>query len=74
MNDRIINGVNVNDDTAITCVPNPKREGCAAWERYNGYESAVTVGEYLKVNAGKHALPDLRWDHEKGFVEFMIEE
>ena len=51
MSKRIINAVEIDDDTQIKYISNPKRRGCASWERYERYQIAETVGEYLELNA-----------------------
>ena len=65
-----INGVKVDRETELTYVPNPKRPGGAAHERYERYWNARTLREYFDLNPGGFALPDLRYDHQHGFVAF----
>ena len=63
-----INGLNVSVECRIECVPNPKRAGSKAHERYETYAMSTTVGEYL-ANGGLKA--DLRYDNNKGFLRVM---
>lgn len=65
-----INGVTVDEDTELVYVPNPKRPGGTAFERYERYWNARTLREYFDLNPGGFALPDLRYDHQHGFVAF----
>ena len=64
-----INGKIFTDDTQIEFRPNPKRPGFTDYERrYEKYRKANTFGEYLRLNPGKHALPDARYDLATGFL------
>lgn len=63
-----INGINVADACKIDVKPNPKRAGSKAFARYALYESAKTVGEYLR-NGGIKA--DLRYDQSKGHLVIL---
>lgn len=52
---------------------NPKREGCAAAQRFNLYRRIRTAEGYIKacVKAGwteANAKRDLAWDSERGFI------
>lgn len=47
---------------------NPKRKGSQAHSRFAKYMRAKTVGEYLKLGG---TPADLRYDTNKGFVEFV---
>ena len=46
---------------------NPKRQGSASYIRFSKYREGMTVAEYRKA-AGAHAMGDLRWDVEHGFI------
>lgn len=67
----VINGTKVTDGTKIKYVPNPKRPNSRAWERYEAYQSAKTIAEYLKLNDGKFAKADLRHDLSKEFLTIL---
>lgn len=47
---------------------NPKKEGTKAYEKYEKYKSATTVGKALELGA---TMRDLQNDFEKGFVAKM---
>mmetsp|Transcript_8294 Transcript_8294/g.20970 ORF Transcript_8294/g.20970 Transcript_8294/m.20970 type:complete len:417 (+) Transcript_8294:61-1311(+) len=50
---------------AVQYRPNPKQEGSNAWQRYQRYCKAKTVGEALKLGS----LPDdFRFDYKQGFL------
>ena len=58
------------DDNRIIAtvkIPNPKREGSKAWNKYNHYEEGITVAEFLR-RAGKEAAGDVKYDVEHGFI------
>jgi len=75
-NERVINGRNLDDSTAVVYVTNPKRQNSNAGRRYELYQKAKTIGEYFKIFEDtksldrKFALPDLRHDELKGFIDF----
>ena len=58
--------VNVNSVCKLEMKKNPKRVGSKAWERYEMYEDAKSVGEYLEKGGN---VADLRYDYAKGFLE-----
>lgn len=64
----VINGVKMTDQTKIKYRSNPKRVNSQAWARYEQYQSAETVGQYLKLNDNKFAKADLRHDLSKEFL------
>lgn len=63
-----INGTKVTGTTKIGYIDNPKRKGSMAHTRYAKYQAATTITEYLKLNDGKYAMPDLRHDLSKEFL------
>jgi len=65
----LVNAVKVGDDDTLKFKPNPKRPGFKAHARYEAYQNATTLEEYLKLNEGKYARPDLRYDEEHGHLE-----
>jgi len=65
----VINTTKMTSDTKITFVENPKRQKSAAHARYTKYSKAKTFGEYLKLNEGKFAMADARYDLGKGFLK-----
>lgn len=69
----LVNGVIVTGETPVAYTDNPKRVGSAAYDRYEAYQTAQTVGEYFELAESKHAKADLRWDHDKGFVELDVD-
>ena len=64
----LINDTKVESSTPIRYISNPKRFGKKAWTRYEEYQSATTVGEYIEMTDPKYANADLRYDHMKGFL------
>lgn len=64
----LIGSVKVTNETKISYVANPKRPNSRAWERYEKYQTATTIAEYLKLNDGKYAKADLRHDLSKEFL------
>lgn len=64
----VINDRKVDANTKISYAANPKRKGSRAWERYEQYQTATTIGEYLELNQTKAAKADLRHDLMKGFL------
>jgi hypothetical protein len=67
----LINDVKVCDSTVIEYRTNPKRIGKKAWARYEEYQDATTIGEYLELTESKFAKADLRYDHNKGFLTII---
>jgi len=65
----VINGVKVTETTKISYRENPKRPNSRSWERYEAYQKATTIGEYLKLNESKFAKADLRHDLGKEFLK-----
>lgn len=65
----LINDVKVTADTKIAYLPNPKRPNSAAWERYEAYQDAKTIGQYLELNDTRFAKADLRHDLSKEFLK-----
>ena len=64
----LINDTKVESATTISYVSNPKRFGKKAWARYEEYQVATTIGEYMEMAESKYATADLRYDHMKGFL------
>ena len=67
----VINDKKVTDLTKIKFRENPKRKNSAAWSRYEKYQTAQTIGEYLKINEAKFAKADLRHDLSKEFLTII---
>ena len=67
----LINGVKVTETTKIAYRENPKRPNSRSWERYEAYQKAKTIGEYLKLNDSKFAKADLRHDLGKEFLTIV---
>lgn len=70
----ILNGEKVNSSTTLTYVANPKKTGSLAYARYEKYSKFNTIEEYITKCAKSailksYARADLRWDHDKGFIE-----
>ncbi len=63
-----INGNELNENTKINYKTNPKRPGFKSHERYEIYQVAKTIGEYLELNEKKYQNPDLRYDMDKGYL------
>ena len=70
----VINGVKAELATAISFIANPKRSGKKAWTRYESYGSTTTIGEYLEMTDPKYAMADLRYDHDHGFLTFVMDD
>jgi len=68
----VINGIKVEDDTKLVYKSNPKRKGFMAYDRYEVYSFAQTLAEYLDMSESKYAKADLRFDNEKGYLEFVL--
>ena len=68
-----VNGKKLTPGIRITYIPNPKRPGSMAHARYEKYQKAKTFGQYLKLNQGEYAMPDARWDLERGFLIILRE-
>lgn len=68
MNEYVINGTKLNDNTRISFVSNPKRPNSMAHARYESYQDSTTFGEYLELNEGKYSMADARHDLNKGFL------
>jgi len=69
----LINDVKVDENTEILYVKNPKRTNGKAWFRYEMYQDANTIGEYLETAEKKYAKADLKYDHAKGFLTIIEE-
>jgi len=55
------------DDAVITLlVKNPKREGSAAYDRYNFYRDGMTVVQFLEAGGSR---ADLSWDSQRKYIE-----
>jgi len=61
----------ITDETKLAYKSNPKRKNSQAWARYDVYQKAKTFAEYQKLNQDKQAIPDLKYDFSKGFVEIV---
>jgi len=68
----VVNTTKLTDTTKIKFAENPKRQKSAAHERYTKYSKAKTFGEYLKLNEGKFAMADARYDLAKGFLQLDV--
>lgn len=70
-----VNGVTVSSETKIAYAANPKRVGSKAYDRYEAYKSATTIGEYFSITKpyGMVAKADLRWDHDRKFLTIVVE-
>ena len=65
------NGQVVEKDTKIEYKSNPKRPNSKAHTRYERYQEAKTVEEYIELMGEadkRYIMPDLRHDHDKGFL------
>ncbi len=63
-----INGTKVEDGFTIEFIANPKRSGFKAHGRYEIYQSATTIEEYIELADKKYAKADLRYDEAKGYL------
>ncbi len=45
---------------------NPKRKGCACYERFNLYKDGMTTEEYIQAGGKRD---DIRWDIAHGFIQ-----
>ena len=64
----VINGYKVTSETKIQFKANPKRPGFKAYDRYETYSQAETLGEYLELAEKKYSKADLRYDEEHGYL------
>ena len=69
INEWVVNTTKFTKDTEIHFLPNPKRNGCASWQRYEAYGKAKTFGEYLSLNTGKFQMADARYDVSRKFLQ-----
>lgn len=67
----LINDVKVDAATEIEYRANPKVPNKKAWSRYEMYQTAKTIGEYLEMTERKYAKADLKYDHAKGFLTIV---
>jgi len=70
----LVNAVKITSDCTLEYKANPKRSGCKAWTRYEGYQAATTIDEYMEITTdqdGKYGYADLRYDEAKGFLKVM---
>ena len=67
----LINAIKVENETAIKFIPNPKRPGFKAHERYEKYSSAKTIAEYFELSEKKYSRADLRYDEEHGYLQIF---
>lgn len=63
----------IDENTKIEFVSNPKRAGKNAHARYAKYESAKTLKQYFELNAGKFAMPDLKYDTAHHFLKIFVD-
>ena len=54
--------------TRVT-LPNPKRPGTAAWDRYALYRAPMTVSEYLSAGG---RMGDVHYDLDHGFIDVAL--
>ena len=47
-----VNGIKLLPDTKVSYVPNPKRRGSMACDRYEKYCKAKTVEDYFRIMLG----------------------
>ena len=71
MNERVINGYKIDDNTRFEYTPNPKRPGFKSYNRYKMYEGSTTMEEYMENTDKKYRFPDLRYDEEHGFLKLF---
>lgn len=72
----VINGILVDESTQIEYVAvNPKRVGYNAYDRFDLYMVAKTIGEYKEIcsdlNDGKHGNADLKYDHSAKYLKLF---
>ena len=70
----VVNGVKIDSSTELKFKPNPKRPGFKAHARYEQYQTATTLEEYLDLADPKYAKADLRYDMEHGHIEVVESE
>jgi hypothetical protein len=51
-------------------LPNPKRKGCDAWDRYERLEEGMTLADAKKV-LGKHFAAEMAWNAARGFFDIV---
>lgn len=69
--ERLINAVKIDENTRFEFKPNPKRSGFKAHARYEAYQKATNLQEYLDINEeidSKAGNADLKYDEEHGFL------
>lgn len=64
----VSSGVKIDDESILEYAPNPKRPGFKAHARYEEYQLATTLAEYLDIADPKVAKADLAYDIEKGHL------
>jgi len=69
MKELISSGVKIDENSILTYASNPKRPGFQAHDRYEEYQVATTLEEYLEIADPKKAKADLAYDIEKGHLE-----
>ena len=71
-----ISGYRIDDQTTFEYKSNPKRVNCAAWKRYENYQEATNIEEYLELTKenSKFAKADLRYDVEHGHLKLIDED
>lgn len=64
----IVNGIVIDSDSRLEFVANPKRPNFNAHRRYDIYQDATTIDEYLDLAEAKYAKADLRYDVDKHYL------
>lgn len=68
---KLINGYEVDENTVIKFVKNPKRQGFKSYDRYEKYQNSETLGEYFETVEKKYSFADLKYDENKGFLQIF---
>lgn len=68
--EKFINGIKVSYKKVFSYKPNPKIPHGMAFVRYEIYQKATHLFEYLKLADPKYANADLRYDESMGFLKF----
>lgn len=69
-----VNGYVIDGDTVLEYAANPKRIGFKAHARYEQYQEATTLDQYMSICADwPAAKPDLKYDESKGYLKLIVD-
>lgn len=69
--EKLINSYKVDASIRFEFKPNPKKKHGKAYARYERYQEAANIVEYLQTAEPKYAMADLRYDEAHGHLKLF---